>query len=255
MKRKLLLLNALLGGLLILGASELYRQTLEAEARYLRLEEPAGVATLPEAEAASAREAVRQADYLPIAERLLFHRDRNSEIIVEVAPPEVVQQPPLPALSGLVDLGGGPTALMAAKSGDTPTWFDLGDKVGDYVFAGVEGDKVKLTWSEQEFLVAREDMAAAPPPSKKTSGPRKSRDPRTVANEAAKPPAAAGGDGANLTAKATGEANIGVGDEFAPGRFRVLPGDKHENGAEVKGYRKVVRQTPFGSQSWWEKKE
>ena len=38
MKRKLLLLNALLAGFFILGATELYRQVLEGEARYDRLQ-------------------------------------------------------------------------------------------------------------------------------------------------------------------------------------------------------------------------
>lgn len=253
MKRKLLLLNALLAGLLILGAAELYRQTLEAEARYLALEEPAGVASLPDPENANAREAVRQADYLPIARRLLFSEDRNSDVIVEAPEPEVVERPPLPGLSGLVDLGGGPTALMVPGGGGEPAWFDVGDKVGDYVFAGVEGDKVKMTWREQEFLVAREDMAEAPARAGESRDEsRSSRDPRTRTADSSRPAAAAG---ANLTARSSGDADLGIGDEFAPGKFRALPGDDHKNGAEVKGYRKVIRQTPFGSQSWWEKKE
>lgn len=250
MKRKLLLLNAALLGVCVLAASELYRQWILAEDRVANLDTVAPDAIPPVYPDPPARATLRAGDYLPVVDRMLFSADRNA--IVEVQVEEVVpeERPDLPHMSGLVDFGDGPQALMAAGGGEAK-WIGVGDQVGDFVFAGVdEGDKIKLTWKEEEIVVERAKLAEAPKPKRKTA---------KAANAA---PAASGAQSAaaspNLTAPAEAAKTVGgkhnIGAEFAPGRFRADPGDGADDGTEYQGYVKRVRRTPFGSQAWWEKK-
>jgi hypothetical protein len=256
MKNKLLLVNALLLGVFVLGASELYRQWIEAEGRYARIDAAERVVPLPDFPAPAERAMVRPADYLPVAERMLFSKDRNPnvEVIVDEAPVE--QRPELPLLAGLADFGDGPRALMAATSGDTPQWIKTGEKVGAFVFEGLEGQQVKLKWNDEEFTVEQEKLVGAVVRQTKTT---KKAPPRPAgAPPGAPAPAQPAG---NLAANAP--QNIGgeykIGKELRPGVYAVDPDDKSPDGTTFKHsdgstYIKTVRRTPFGIQPWWQKK-
>jgi len=197
---------------------------------------------------------------MPVVERLLFSPDRNPvvEVVVEEAPVE--QRPELPLLAGLADFGDGPRALMAPASSDTPEWIKTGDKVGDFVFEGVEGPKVKLSWNGEELTVAQEQLVGAA--ARREPKATKKASPRPAASGAAPTPAPAQAQQAgNLAANAP--ENIGgeykIGKELRPGVHAVDPNDKSPDGTSFKHsdgstYIKTVRRTPFGSQSWWEKK-
>lgn len=251
MKRRLLLLNALLAGMLVLGAAELYRQVIEADGRYARLQAFTDPKQPPEFPAPADPNPTRAADFMPVVERLLFAADRNAEVVVETAEVEVDRRPALPQLSGLVDFGSGPTALMTADSDKAPVWLAVGEKVGDFVFEGVEGDDIKLKWKEESFTATREQLRRAPDPPRRPTNGRTSaiRNPRSP--QGARPAAAA--------AKPADLAGVGqdnrIGPEIAPGRYAAVPGDDSPEGSEHNGLVKKVRKTPFGSSSWWEKKE
>ena len=251
MTRRLLLLNTLLAGMLILGAVELYRQVIEADARYERLEAFADPKQPPEFPAPPDPDPARPADFMPVVDRLLFSPDRNAEVVVETVAPEIAPRPPLPQLSGLVDFGGGPTVLMTADSAKPPVWLAVGDKVGDFIYEGVEGDNIKLKWKEESFTATKEQLSRAPEPPRRQSnargqnGGRPSRTapgPRTAAAAAPADLAGAGQDAR-------------IGPEIGPGRYAVVRGDDSPEGTEHNGLVKRVRKTPFGSSSWWEKKE
>lgn len=248
MKRKLLLLNALLAGAAVLAASELYRQWIVAEQRIVELDGVAPDAIPPVYPEPPPRPMLRAGDFRPAVDRTLFSPDRNPvvEVVVEEVAPE--ERPSLPQMSGLVDFGDGPQALMAAEGGQAK-WIGVGDKIGDYVFVGVEPeDKIKLTWKEEEIVVERAKLSEAPKAKRKTSRAN------AASGSAPGAPAAAS---ANLTAPQGADAVGGkhnIGSEFAPGRFRADPNDGADDGTEYQGYVKRVRRTPFGSQAWWEKK-
>ncbi len=248
MKRKLLLLNALLCGVAVLAGAELYSQWLEGEQRSAQLDILAPDAVPPAYPEPPRRASIRQVDFLPVVDRLLFSADRNA--IVEVAEPEIVEvkKPELPLMLGLIDFGDGLQALMADDANATLKWIGVGEKVGEFVFQGMDGDKVKLSWNEEELVVKREELVGAKPKARK--------EPARAARASA-PPAPGAPPAADLTAAARksvgGDHNIGP--EFAPGRFRADPKDAAPDGTEYKGYVKTVRATPFGSQSWWGKKE
>ena len=257
MKNKLLLLNALLLGVFVLGASELYRQWIEAEARFARLDEAERVVPLPDFPAPSERAQLRPAQFMPVVERMLFSKDRNPvvEVVVEEAPVE--QRPDLPLLAGLADFGDGPRALMAAASSGEPQWIKTGGKVGAFVFEGLDGQKVKLSWKGEEFTVAQEQL----------TGAIVRREAKTTKKPSARPapsaPGAPAPAGAATDLAAAAPQNIGgeykIGKELRPGVHAVDPSDKSPDGTSFKHsdgstYVKTVRRTPFGSQSWWEKK-
>jgi len=252
-KRRLLVLNALLVGLLILGGAELYARWLQAETRLARLDEVAPDAVPPAAADPARARPIRAGSYLAVVDRMLFTPDRNP--IVEVEEPEVVveQRPDLPRLDGLVDFGDGPTALMAADASGKPEWLSVGGKVGDFVFNGVDGGKVKLLWKEEEILAAPQELVGA---KAKAASSKSAKRPRRGRPAPGAAPAAAPAS-ANLAADAPkpigGKHNIGT--EISPGRYRADPKDSSPDGTESGGYRKVVRRTPFGSQSWWEKQQ
>lgn len=249
MRKKLLLLNALLLGVLILGAAELYRAYLDARGRYELLDRFTDARQPPGFPPPGDPRAVRQADYMPIVERLLFFADRNPIVVVEAPEVEEVVRPALPILSGLVDFGDGLSALMSPAANVQPEWIKVGDKVGEYVFNGLDGEQVKLAWNEEEIVVGQDSLkareAAEPTRTRKRQAAAGRGGGSAPAGSAAAPQAAANVSGSNQDAR--------VGAEFMPGRFRVTGGDDSPDGTVHKGHVKRVRKTPFGSQSWWEK--
>ncbi|MEZ5396277.1 MAG: hypothetical protein R2724_26210 [Bryobacterales bacterium] len=256
MKRKLLLINAMLFGLFVLGASELYSRWLEADARFARIDQAERVVPLPEYPAPGAQAAVRPAEYMPVVDRMLFSKDRNPVVEVVVAEAPVEQRPDLPLLAGLADFGDGPRALMAAASNDTPQWIKTGDKVGAFVFEGLDGQKVKLSWKGEPFTVSQDQLAGSI--VRKETKKQQAKGP--ARNGAA--PAAPAQTSGNLAAQQAPETVGGahnIGKELRPGVFAADPKDNSPDGTSFKHsdggtYVKTVRRTPFGSQSWWEKK-
>jgi hypothetical protein len=250
MTRRLLLLNALLAGMFILGAAELYRQVVEADGRYERLEAFTDPKQPPDFPAPAAPSPARPADFMPVVDRLLFSQDRNAEVVVETVAPEVDRRPPLPQLAGIVDFGGGPSALMTADAAKPPVWLAIGDKVGDFVFEGLEGEDIKLKWKEESFTATKEQLSRPLEPAKRPSSAR---------NNARQPRAARPGQPAAAAAAPADLAGVGqdnrIGPEIGPGRYAVVRGDDSPEGTEHEGLVKRVRKTPFGSTSWWEKKE
>ena len=245
MTHKLLLLNALLAGMLVLGAAELYRQVIEADGRYERLETFTDPKQPPEFPTPAGPNPTRPADFMPVVDRLLFSPDRSAEVVVETLEPEADHRPALPQLSGLVDFGGGPSALMTADSAKPPVWLAIGDKVGDFVYEGLEGEDIKLKWKEESFTATKEQLSRAPEPSPRRSVRGRPRPPRG-------PQAAATAAPADLAG--VGQDNR-IGPEIGPGRYAVVRGDDSPVGTEHNGLVKQERKTPFGSSSWWEKKE
>jgi hypothetical protein len=247
MKRKLLLLNALLAGGFILGATELYRQVLDGDARYDRLQVFSDPRQPPEFPSPADPTPTRAGNFMPIVDRLLFSADRNADIIIETVETEVASRPGLPHLAGLVDFGDGPSALMTADAGEPATWISVGGKIGAFVFEGVDGEEVKLSWNEEQFTVTKEQLNETPvavrkPPVRPPPGPRGGRPTAATAANAA-------GDLAGV-----GQ-NSRIGPEMSPGVYRVVPGDDSPAGTEHEGFIKKTRSTPFGATAWWEKNE
>ena len=248
MSRKLLLINVMLLGLLILGVAELVRQARGAQQRYalLDLMPPKEAPAYP---APVSPPRVRQRDYMPVVDRLLFSRDRNPVVEVEVPPVEIEQRPGLPLLVGLMDLGDGPIAMMAASAKGTPRPVTVGEKVGDFTFVAAQGETLTLEWNGQRFEASEAELNGA-------EGAEPNARPRVQARAPARRPAAKSSTRLDSDRSKSVSTKYYIGPELSgqSGRRSADPTDGVEDGTESDGYVRRVRQMPFGAQHWWEKK-
>lgn len=258
-----MLLNLALLALLLAGGFEFHRRVEQARSRYGILQQFDAAKEVPQFPLPQALERVRQADYLPIVDRLLFYQDRNAIVEVEAPEVKVVQRPALPVLSGVINFGEGPIALMADDVKADPRPVNVGEKVGEYTFLGFSGEKLKLAWQGEEIEVSP-DRLAGDPEGGSRAGSRSATAGGNSSTSAARRAAA------NRRQATRAEANtqqpaaetrkiIGgrhnIGTEIRPGVFRADPKDSSPAGTEYEGYRKVVNRTPFGNQSWWVRKD
>ena len=249
MSRKLLLINVMLLGLLILGVAELVRQVRGAQQRYALLLDPMPPKEAPAYPAPASPPRVRQRDYMPVVDRLLFSQDRNPVVEVEVPAVEIEQRPALPLLVGLMDLGDGPIAMMAASAKGTPRPVTVGEKVGDFTFVAAQGETLTLEWNGQRFEATEAELngadGAEPNPKRRVQA--RASEPRPAAKSSTRL-------GSDRSKSVSTKYYIGPPLSGQSGRRSADPTDGVPDGAESDGYTRRVRQTPFGSQHWWEKK-
>lgn len=240
MKRKLLLLNLVL--LLALGAAvwQLRQDWLAARAReQALLHRHVAPPPLPPVIFSKPADPVMAASFADIAQKMLFSKDRNPDVVVEVkaAPPKPM--PPLPLLYGVMQLPGGATAIMSEKTGGRHLGIHPGDKVGEFTLLDVNRDDITLEWDGKQLVKKIDDLIDR-------AGPQQ------AANEANTPRAAApaGQSSTQLAAKPQGKPEPGtqIND-----RMRACqPGDESPAGTVANGFKKLVTQTPFGNQCRWE---
>ena len=246
---RLLLVNLVLLVLVVAGAFELRRQIIAAGERYQILTPDQNAKEVPQFTAGRERSRVLAADHLPIAGRLLFSRDRNPVIEVEApSEPAALQRPALPKLVGIMELGSNLVALMAPDAATLATPVETGESVGDFVFLGIEGEKILLGWNGQTIKADPHELvggaAEAPPPrARSRSAPPKVAIKVRKASEAPKPAKKPPGLG--------GPYNIGK--SAGGGKYKADPKDKSPTGTTYKGLVKRARRSPFGTYTWWEK--
>jgi len=237
LSRKLVALNLALAALTALTAWRIWDTLRQAEERRKAiLGRP-----LPPVETAPPRvsgppKPLIAADYLPVAEKLLFSPDRNPEIVIEAAQPKPM--PPLPVAHGVLDLGAGPTVILSESADGPQRGYRVGEQFGEFVIAEIAPDYIVFQWEGQlvrrslEELQPAADEAAPQVAATKPSAPAKTKPKSAVLGEAAKP----------------GPSDIDIG-----GGIRACkPGDTSPPGTVVGGYKKVVTKTPFGNVCRWE---
>jgi hypothetical protein len=237
MRRRLHLLNLALMALILLAGWQIRERWVEARERERRLLEasPASEPVIDEP-ALQAPEPVRAADYLLVAEKLLFARDRNPEVIIEVAAPKPV--PPLPVAYGVLDLGAGPTVILSERPGQPQRAYRVGDQIGEFTLAEITATEVAFLWEGKSIRKSVEELK----PAVEEQAPQQ-----------AEAPAPAAAPKARATVVADTKAAAGPSDIDIGGGVRACrPGDTSPPGTVSGGYRKVVTQTPFGQVCRWE---
>src|SRR6202007_478773 len=98
----------------------------------------------PPAPAATPTPSVTATSYLEIAQKMLWSRDRNSQVIVDPPkPPDPPKPlPPLPTVSGVMDIGDGPIVVMSEKQNATSRGVRPGDMIGEFKLVAVSGDAI-----------------------------------------------------------------------------------------------------------------
>jgi Sec-independent protein translocase protein TatA len=179
MNRKVVLLNILLLLLLVWLGMRLRTSWLESKAReqaaLARAAKPGQVVPppgVPEVDPAS------PADYIDVAQRMLFSKDRDPNVLVDPpapppAPPPDKPVPPLPSYYGQMSLGE-PVIVLGNEKLPQKS-YHAGEKIGEFKIASWDRDTVTLEWEEKTLVnnlrdltpkeAERPSQAAAPVPT------------------------------------------------------------------------------------------
>lgn len=239
MNRKILVLNlALLALLGTLG------WMLRAHWRETRARE---LATLAKAARAKAQlpppspappEAVVPANYLDVAQKTLFSKDRNPNVIIEtVAPPPPKPEEPPPARPeyfGQMGLGDPVAFLSIEKAGQKG--FHAGDQVGPFKLVAFNNDTITFEWNGKTLEYPLEELKPkAPVAAQAVAAPQPSSLPAPASLVVGK---------SQSTDPVLGVQN---------GEIRAcVPGDSSPSGTVKDGYKKLVVTSPFGPICTWE---
>lgn len=255
MNRKLIWLNLALAALVALlvwqlrvrrqQASAAERAVLDKRARVGAVLAPPPPAPVP---------TVSPAQYNDTVQNMLFSKDRNPNVIVEVPkppppPPPPPPMPPLPYYYGQIHFGGPPLIELRPASGKDPQkGYEAGEKIGDFTVVAFDRETVTFDWNGEQVVRNLNDLKPKEPQAQVQVQPPAPQAPPTQA--AASSGVVKVGDG-NDSASAP-PANLG--QEVGGGYFGCKPGDTTPSGTVVNGY-KINRAKGFmGAESCiWEK--
>jgi hypothetical protein len=173
--------------------------------------------------------------YATIAEKMLFSKDRNPSVVIEVAPPPKPKpMPSMPVLYGVMNLADGTTAIMGEKAGAEHQGVRPGDKVGEFTLVAVNNDEITLEWDGKDVTKRLDELIdrSAPPQAPST--------PSTPQRTQQSTPAP--------VRQAPAEPGVDVGNRIKA----CQPGDSSPAGTISGGLRKIVTPTPFGDSCRWE---
>jgi hypothetical protein len=241
MNRKIVALN--LGLLLLLGTLGwmLREHWREARARQLAtLSKPPRQNALLAPPSPAPPEPAVPANYLEVAQKTLFSKDRNPNVIIEVAPPPPPPKeeppPPRPAYYGQMGLGE-PVAFLSTAKG-SQKGFHIGEDVGPFKLVAFNRETITFEWQGKALeyplseLKPKDDV-----PGARAAGP---------APASAAPKVESLGPAIGLEDKGTV-----LGTQVGETRACVY-GDKSPAGTVKDGYRKSVIPGPFGQMCQWE---
>jgi hypothetical protein len=248
MSRKLIALNLCLVAALAAAGWKIRENYVAARARQEAfLARSAKAAQIPAPPAVEPAKPIQASEYLSVAQQMVFAKDRNPNVIIEVTPPKPV--PAFPVAFGVLALGGDMTAILSEKG--KQKGFRPGDQVGEFKLASITTDALVFEWDGQQFkktlaeLKAKEDRPPAP-----AQAPSGEDVPRTSVqslgggkHEITKP---------ELIQEAQKPKDGGPGIDIGGSVRACVPGENSPPGTIMGGYRKFVNDTPFGKSCRWE---
>ncbi len=237
MNRKILALNiALLALLGTLG------WMLRAHWRETRAQE---LATLAKAARRSTQlpppslrppQAVVPADYLEVAQKTLFSKDRNPNVIIETAPPppppKPEEPPPRPEYFGQMGLGDPVAFLSVEKVGQKG--FHAGDKVGPFKLVAFNRETITFEWKGTTLKYPLADLK-----------------PKGASQAQAGLPAPQQAASAGPIIGISTEKTPVLGQQNGETRACVV-GDNSPAGTVKDGFRKAITPGMFGQMCQWE---
>jgi hypothetical protein len=173
------------------------------------------------------------ASYLEIAQKMLFSKDRNPDVLVEAVPPPPPRpMPALPRFHGVMNLGDGPSAILSEKPDAQQREYRAGETIGEFKLLAVDGQQIVLEWEGKQISKLLDQVIERSPPAGAQT-PVRSQEPPP-------PP------------KPVALAKPGPGADVGKGFRACQPGDTSPPGTVIDGVRKVVSETPFGTSCRWE---
>ena len=238
MKRRILLLDAALIGLIAFAgwqARQTWLAAQEREAAKLGVRvkpvSPPPFTPLPPTPPVAAT------GYAPIAQQTLFDKSRNPNVVIEQPPPPPPKpMPPLPVYHGQLNVGAGPTAILSVTGNSAHEAIHPGEQIGQFKLLDVNSDEITFEWEGQTVrkrVDALVDRTAQAPAAADPGAGTRTEQPVVAAAPVPKTP-------------------TGPGADTGRGFKTCDPNDSTPEGAVVDGFRKVVTPTPFGSACRWD---
>jgi len=243
LKRRLWLLNVVLLVVLLFLGHVLRQHWQEAHLRERKVldvkSRPAEPPYLP------ARQMVQKLQptaYVDVAQRVLFAKDRNPDVIPDPPkpPPPPPPVPPFPVAHGVMILGDvPPTIILSANSKAEQQAYRAGDKVGEFEIASIDDRQVVFTWAGKTFVKNISDLEAAD-----TTAANQQQTPNAAPPVQNTPPPPLAPTPAQVVSTQSGPA--GGRDLTGDGKTKSCEhSDPNPAGAVVDGYRKVVLVNPL----------
>jgi hypothetical protein len=249
MSRKMILLNLallLLTGALVWQERRHYLEMKAHERDVLRQAAKARLVLPPPPAAVPLPVAPYQ--YIDVAQRTLFAKDRNPNVVIE--PPKPEPEPPMPALPsyyGQINFSD-PVIFMSIRGGAQKR-YRVGEKIGDFELIEFDAQKVVLGWNKKRIEKKLDELKVKV---------EQAQMEQPASPNAAPPPASAGGVqvkslGGNIIGDA-GKPDKVVGDVISGTEYKAcVMNDPTPAGAVVDGFKKVVTRTLMGNSCLWEK--
>jgi len=207
---------------------------------------------------------VTPAEYVDVAGKMLFAKDRNPTVVVEAPPAK--PEPPMPALPryyGQMAIGE-PVALLslppAAQRG-----YRAGDTIGDFKLVSFDRDNIEFEWSGKSVRRKVEDLRpkdeAPAAASQRSAAAAPAATAANVPNTTSSVGSLSGGKvtalgGGSSTAGGKTEDTSGdsvLGPLQPDGSHACLPSDTSPSGTVHSGFIKTVTATIVGILCNWEK--
>lgn len=245
MKRKLWLLNFVLIAAVSAGLWRLRQEARELKAReQATLTKKAPAAAPPPAPAAAPPPAVAASSYLDIAQKMLWARERNSQVIVDPPkPPEPPKPlPPLPSVHGVMNLGDGPIAMMSDQPGSRHRAIHPGEMIGKFKLVSIDGEGMVLAFEDRTVKKTLQELIDRGEPAPASGG--------GPVQQSGAP--ASTGTTTSVAAVPVTPAKPEPGGKLTDTLSACQAGDNSPPGTVANGMRKIVNQTPFGPACRWE---
>ena len=234
MKRRLWLLNIVLLVVLVLLGHTLWQHWQEAKAHELSiLRKTTPPAPAPSMPPRPLVQKLEPTSYVEVAQKVLFSKDRNPDVIPEPKkpPPPPPPVPPFPVAHGVMIWGDVPPTVIlsaAGKAADQQA-YRAGDKVGEFEIESINDRQIVFTWDGKTFVKNISDL-------EKDNAPPANRQ------QAANAPPAASGSPIQTIAP-----QIGPGQNIdQEGKTKTCDqNDPSPVGTVVDGYRKVAVANPM----------
>jgi hypothetical protein len=235
LKRKLILLNLVLAALIGAAAWRLRVEWLAAkQTEKAMLGLKVKPAPAPEHVPLPHVQPVLPAQYIEIANKDLFTKERNPNVVVEQpAPPPPKPMPPLPVVRGILNFEG-VTAIMSENSKSMQKEVKPGDSIGEFKLLAINNQEIVLEWDGKQVRKNLVELLD-----------------RSIPEPAAAP--AAGSAAAPAMNKPAPNVTAGPGIDMGAGRKACVAGDNSPAGTSVDGWKKVYWESPFGTGCYWER--
>jgi hypothetical protein len=190
---------------------------------------------------------VAPAEYIDTVQKMLFSKDRNPNVIIDVPPPPPPPPPPpkmpaLPHYYGQIRFGGDPVVILSGAAANNQKGYAVGEQIGEFKVVSFDHDSITFDWNGQEVVRTLAELKPkdVPPPQQ----PAAAQTPAQPAASNGVVSIGANGSNGNLPSV--------VGNDMGAGNFACKMDDTSPAGTVAGGYKKVVTRGLMGNSCYWE---